>query len=196
MIKLDTPSVDDLPTVRQLNRATLGAAVAAAIILVTTVLPAEYGVDPTGIDGALSLTAMGLTKQAAGPAEAPVATDAATATGGPITTTLPDGATQIQLVLRPFEGKEVKATMKAGQEFTYRWSSDGPPLEYELHGDPEGAVGDEYSSYEKGNSAGANGTFRAPFDGRHGWYWKNNGTKPVQVTVSAKGDFAKFAVLE
>jgi hypothetical protein len=38
-----------LPSLRQLNRATLIALGAAAVILVTTVLPAEYGVDPTGV---------------------------------------------------------------------------------------------------------------------------------------------------
>jgi hypothetical protein len=201
MIKLQAPVRDDLPSIGQLNRATFGAAVAAAVILVTTVLPAEYGVDPTGVGSALGLTAMGLTKQAAagnnaGPAEPVEAAPSASVAGSPVTTVLPDGATEIRLTLKPFEGKEVKATMKAGQEFTYRWSSNGAALEFELHGDPEGAVNDEYTSYEKGNSASGTGTFRAPFDGRHGWYWKNNGTSPVQVTVTAKGNFAKFAVLD
>jgi len=193
MPELHTPAASDLPSLKQLNRATLGAVAAAAVILVTTILPAEYGIDPTGVGSALGLTAMGQTKQGV---RTPAATSGDAAASGPVTTTLPDGATQIVLVLRPFEGREVKATMKAGQSFTYRWSTDGTPLEFEMHGDPEGAVGDEYTSYEKGNSAGANGTFRASFSGRHGWYWKNNSVKPVQVTVSAKGDFAKFAVLE
>jgi hypothetical protein len=195
MTKPDTPSIEQLPTTRQLNRATLLAGSVAAVILVTTVLPAEYGIDPTGIGGALGLTAMGLTKQAAAGDAAPAA-EAATASDEPVTTLLADGSTQVRLVLKPYQGKEVKATMKAGQEFAYRWSTDGATVEYELHGDPEGAVGDEYSSYEKGDSAGASGTFRAPFDGRHGWYWKNNGNKPVAVTASAKGGFEKFAVLD
>ena len=37
-----------LPEPRKLALATLGAALVAAIVLVTAVLPAEYGVDPTG----------------------------------------------------------------------------------------------------------------------------------------------------
>ena len=197
MNQVPQPGIGELPSLRQLNRATLIALGAAAVILVTTVLPAEYGVDPTGIGNALGLTKMGLTKQAAHADFEPApATAAAPVAGNHVTTTLPDGSTQIKLVLRPFEGKEVKATMKAGQEFTYQWATDGEKVDFELHGDPEGAVGDEYTSYEKGQSAGANGTFRAPFDGRHGWYWKSNATSNVTITVTAKGNFEKFAVLE
>lgn len=46
-----------------LMRATLGSALAAAIILVFFWLPAEYGVDPTGVGRVLGLTQMGEIKQ-------------------------------------------------------------------------------------------------------------------------------------
>lgn len=194
MTKMNAPSIEELPTVRQLNRATLLAAAGAAVILVTTVLPAEYGVDPTGIGGALGLTAMGQTKQ--GAAEGAAVPDVAAANGEPVTTVLPDGSTQVRLTLRPYQGKEIKATMKAGAEMRYRWATDGAAVEYEFHGDPKGAVGDEYTSYEKGDSAGDSGTFKAPFEGRHGWFWKNNSNKPIIVTATAKGSFESFAPLD
>lgn len=57
------PTEAELPTSRQLLRSTLIAAVAAAALLVTTVLPAEYGVDPTGIGRVLGLTQMGELKR-------------------------------------------------------------------------------------------------------------------------------------
>ena len=101
-----------------------------------------------------------------------------------------------RLTLQPDQGDEVKATMLAGQEFDYRWSTDGAEVRFELHGEPKDAVGDEYTSYEKGNSAGANGKFRAPFDGTHGWYWKNRTDKPVTITVTGTGSFQKFALVE
>jgi hypothetical protein len=190
-----TPNPDELPTTRQLNRATLLAAGAAAVILVTAVLPAEYGIDPTGIGGALGLTAMGLTKQAASADAAPETT--APSADLPESTTLPDGSTQLRLVLRPYQGREAKATMKAGQSYDWRWSTDGAKVEYEQHGDPENAASeDDYTSYDKGESAGASGTFRAAFTGRHGWYWKNNGNKPVVITATAKGEFERFAPLD
>jgi hypothetical protein len=44
-----------LPSTARLVRATLVSLVVAAVILVTTVLPAEYGIDPTGIGARLGL---------------------------------------------------------------------------------------------------------------------------------------------
>jgi len=62
-----------LPTLRRLNRAVLIAAGAAALIATTIVLPAEYGIDPTGVGRLLGLTRMGEMKvaQAGGGAAAP-----------------------------------------------------------------------------------------------------------------------------
>lgn len=48
---------------RQLLRSTVLAMVIAALILVTIVLPAEYGVDPTRLGGVLGLTEMGKIKR-------------------------------------------------------------------------------------------------------------------------------------
>lgn len=50
-------------TSRGLVRSTLKAAAAAAALLVVFHLPAEYGIDPTGLGGVLGLTEMGLIKQ-------------------------------------------------------------------------------------------------------------------------------------
>ena len=47
------------PTTAQLLRSTLIALAAAAMILVTIVLPAEYGIDPTGVGSALGLKRVG-----------------------------------------------------------------------------------------------------------------------------------------
>lgn len=46
-----------------LLRATVGSALAAGAILVFAWLPAEYGIDPTGVGGMLGLTEMGEIKQ-------------------------------------------------------------------------------------------------------------------------------------
>ncbi|HYW14590.1 MAG TPA: hypothetical protein VE891_00360 [Allosphingosinicella sp.] len=101
---------------------------------------------------------------------------------------------RVQLTLAPGQGEEVKATMNAGDELTYDWSTGGGTvIRYELHGEPIPAKGDEFTSFEKASAAGAKGKFRAPFDGTHGWYWRNNTNSPVTVTVSATGTFQKFA---
>ena len=53
------PNLDELPTSAQLIKSTIIAAVAAVVILVTIVLPSEYGIDPTGIGKAVGLAEMG-----------------------------------------------------------------------------------------------------------------------------------------
>jgi hypothetical protein len=201
--QIHAPAIDELPSKRQLNRATLIAAGVAALLLVTTILPAEYGVDPTGVGRVLGLTPMGEMKRDASAApEAAAATGTAAADNGdilldeePATTAATAGGSvgRVQLILAPGQGEEVKATMSAGDEFTYDWSTGGPVIRFELHGEPIPAKGDEFTSFEKGSSAGAKGKFRAPFDGTHGWYWRNNTRSPVTVTVSATGTFQKFA---
>ena len=62
---MTTPPPDALaPTSRQLIRSTILAVAVAALLLVTCVLPAEYGVDPTGVGRLLGLTQMGEVKMA------------------------------------------------------------------------------------------------------------------------------------
>lgn len=205
--QIHAPAIDELPSKARLNRATLIAAGVAAVLLVTTILPAEYGVDPTGWGRVMGLTPMGEMKREAAKAadadaEAAPAVETAAADNGDLTldpeSTSPapaarGAAGRVQLTLAPGQGEEVKATMNAGDEFTYDWSTGGPVIRFELHGEPIPAKGDEFTSFEKGSSAGAKGKFRAPFNGTHGWYWRNNTDAPVTVTVSATGTFQKFA---
>ena len=59
MFNSQLPSRDDLPSSESLLKSTLLALLAAIVILVTIVLPAEYGIDPTRIGRVLGLTQMG-----------------------------------------------------------------------------------------------------------------------------------------
>ena len=59
MYNTNVPPQSDLPTSSQLRRSTVIALVAATVILVTVVLPAEYAIDPTRIGRILGLTEMG-----------------------------------------------------------------------------------------------------------------------------------------
>ena len=206
--QIHAPTAAELPSKKQLNRATLIAAGVAAVLLVTTVLPAEYGVDPTGIGGVLGLTPMGEMKREQATSEAgasgkTAAEDTADLTLDPepaagAASTASAGAQngEVTLTLAPDEGTEVKATMKAGDEFQYEWSTGGPKVNFELHGEEFGAASSDYTSYEKGTSAGDSGTFRAPFEGTHGWFWRNRTGKPLSITVKATGNFQKFEQLK
>ena len=189
------PPAGDLPTVHQLNRATLIALGAAIVILTTTILPAEYGTDPLGTGRLLGLTQMGEAKKAEAATEAGAATafnPAAPAVTQPTAQTNAQTA-EVKITLQPDEGREVKADMNTGDRFTYRWSTGGPEVRFELHGEEHNAPADKYTSYEKGSSAGETGSFLAPFDGMHGWYWRNRTSAPVTITVTATGTFRSFA---
>ena len=83
MYNTDKPTREELPTSAQLKRSTFIAAVSAAFLLVTIVLPSEYGIDPTRIGRLLGLTEMGQIKtQLAAEAAADAASDGASASGG------------------------------------------------------------------------------------------------------------------
>lgn len=196
---IHAPTRAELPSKQQLNRATLMAAGVAAVLLLTTVLPAEYGYDPTGVGRALGLTPMGeMKREQATTADANPAAEEGT---GDLTLdevpAPPAAATgrqsgEVTLTLAPDEGTEVKATMKTGGEIQYQWSTGGPKVNFELHGEEIGAASSDYTSYEKGTSAEESGTFRAPFDGTHGWFWRNRTGAPLSITVKATGAFEKF----
>ncbi|SAI65469.1 Uncharacterised protein [Bordetella ansorpii] len=81
MYNTDIPTRAELPSSAQLLRSTAIAAGVAVVLLVTTVLPGEYGIDPTGAGRVLGLTSMGEIKvQLAQEAEADAQAGAAPAT--------------------------------------------------------------------------------------------------------------------
>ena len=59
MYNSDLPHRAELPSTAQLVRSTALAAASAVVLLLTVVLPAEYGVDPTGIGRLRGLTELG-----------------------------------------------------------------------------------------------------------------------------------------
>lgn len=97
MYNTDFPSKADLPTTDRLIRSTVIAGVSALAILVTVVLPSEYGIDPTGFGRLTGLTAMGQIKmQLAEEAAAGEALSAAAAAGTAIPSPTPAPATDTQ----------------------------------------------------------------------------------------------------
>lgn len=193
-------------TTPQLLRATGMAILAATVILVTIVVPAEYGRDPTGIGTALGLTALGAeAAEPVGPEPAPATGSApvpAPARAGEaplprdnpmavVASATPFATGEMSLTLQANEGAEIKALMRAQESFVFSWVSDGP-VNFDMHGErPDG--GKDFSSYwkDRGQTRG-HGRFIAPFDGTHGWYWRNRGEQPVTVTVKVAGYYEKL----
>ena len=64
MYSSNPPSESELPSTERLLQSTVTAALAALVLLLTIVMPAEYGIDPTGIGGITGLKRMGEIKMA------------------------------------------------------------------------------------------------------------------------------------
>jgi len=204
MYNEDMPTRAELPTSRQLIRSTLIALAAAIVILVTAVLPGEYGVDPTGIGRALGLAEMGEIKvQLAEEAEAdrlrdlenatPVEPDQSSSLTGKVFAALlispahaQAASDDISFTLDPGQGVEVKLVMAEGGKADFSWSVEGGVVNYDLHGDGGG----NEISYEKDRGVeGHEGVLEAAFDGSHGWFWRNRGADTVTVNLSVSGDY-------
>lgn len=175
---------------RALAGAGLGALAAAGLVLTLFVLPAEYGIDPTGAGAALGLTKLAAPRVAETPAPAMVAAAApvGTPTQADIAKATPYRSDRQQIVLAPHTGAEVKAHMQQGDHLIFRWQASGGQVRFDMHGEPPNAREGEFSSYWKGKDLdSAQGAFTAPFTGTHGWYFRNRGETPVTVTVDTSG---------
>lgn len=176
-----------------LAKATGGAFLAAAAILVLFVMPAEYGIDPTGVGRLTGIVGMGAGGEEAkpAPAEAPVearVSEPVTPTKAAIIREGDMRSDEMTLTLAPHSGQEVKAHMQAGQSYVFKWSAKGGPVKADMHGEKVNAAEGEFTSYwEEKQMTGGKGSFTAPFDGTHGWYFRNKGETPVTVTVRTTG---------
>ncbi len=163
------------------------AVLIAGVVLVIAVLPAEFGVDPTGIGRALGLNAMAQVKQDV------AAFENARGTGAAIERTVapqdgPFHQETIELTVKPGEFVEYKYRLDKGQALLFSWRATGR-VNYEFHAEPDGAPRGYAETYEKGAGETASGTLTAPFAGIHGWYWENTTGNDVTVTLSAAGFF-------
>lgn len=206
------PSNSDLPSVGKLIKSTFVAISFAAIILVTAVLPAEYGIDPTGIGSILGLTKMGgikvsLAQDAAAETAAaesmkvkankpeakkvaePVVTVAAKAVETQAKT--PVMSDSITLSLKPNQGREVKVRMVKGGQVSYKWKTSNGRANFDIHGD-SAKHKISYFNYGKGSSESSEGVLEAAFDGKHGWFWRNRTGKSMTITLEVEGEFTEM----
>lgn len=189
-----TPSETEPP--RSPARATAIALVAAAAILVTVVLPAEYGIDWTGIGKLTGLQAMGRDKAAAArEAQQPAAAAPATAPASPGAAPPQYGTESaralrndaVEVTLAPGAETEYKALLAEGDAMVFEWDAGGAQVRYDFHGEPTDGPKGMFLTFKKGAASKAAGSLRAPFAGTHGWYWKNASSQPVTIKLRVTG---------
>ena len=222
MYNSDIPSRAELPSPRRLIRSTLLALLTAIAILITIVLPAEYGIDPTGIGRFLGLAEMGEIKvQLAEEAEADRQRhlEGADRTSDP--SRLIDRLVGFFVAGAYAHSEENHQERSAGDADTRTASEDeiavtlapGEYVEVKLTmsesavatfaWEVEGGLinydlhghgdGGESISYDKGRGvSGRSGTLTAAFSGEHGWFWRNRDKQDLTLKFQVQGEYAGF----
>lgn len=212
MFNAQKPDPSELPSTGRLLKSTGIAAGIASVLLVVAVLPAEYGVDPTGAGSLLGLTEMGRTKMelakeaateasveqsistspmAEAPASEPPpmarpATPPAVAAPAP-EVALAAASDELVFTLAPDRGFEIKLVMEKGAKAGFEWFTDGPGVNYDTHADGPGI---NYHGYGKGtDTARQQGELVAAFKGQHGWFWRNRTDQDVKITLRTRGEY-------
>jgi hypothetical protein len=177
------------PSLSTLARTTAIALVVAAVLLVTAVLPAEYGLDPTGIGRRLGLTAI---------ASPPVTVVDLPVTTGTALAPTPNGPIGVypaefkfdvyEIVLPPYEYVEYKYRLEKDATMIYSWTASAA-LRHDMHGERAAAAagGETEQSFDKADRKQAHGSLTAPFAGIHGWYWENPGGEAITLRLTSAG---------
>ena len=204
------PTDRELPSTQKLVKSTILAAIVAVALLITIVLPAEYGIDPTGLGKVINLKKMGEIKVAL--AEEVAADNAkdvqqqvvqekqVTVTPVVVEQTVSEPAKlmkqeTISVTLTPNQGTEVKASMRKGATVKYKWSTNGGRANFDVHADSK-ALKIKYHNYEKGSEQTKEGTLTAAFDGSHGWFWRNRTSKTLTIALNVSGEYTTLKQME
>jgi hypothetical protein len=161
------------------------ALLAAGLILLMFVLPAEFAVDPLGTGARLGLLDLGVVGKQVD------ALNASTAAGeAQAAVVVPQdkkfNEETVNFTLGPRGSIEYKYRLEKGEALLFAWQATGA-VDYEFHAEPDGAPRGYAQTYDKSNARQASGTLTAPFAGIHGWYWENPTDQEVTVTLSSAG---------
>jgi hypothetical protein len=163
------------------------ALLAAGLILVMFVLPAEYAVDPLGTGARVGLLDLGVVGQQVEALSN--AAPAGAAGEAPIVVPQDRAFKQetVEFKVAPREGMEYKYRLDKGEALLYSWKTTAP-VNVEFHAEPDGAPRGYAQTYEKTDrQTEASGTLTAPFPGIHGWYWENTTDQEIIVTLTSAG---------
>jgi len=197
-----------VPPLKSLIIATVFAVLLAIAILLSAVLPAEYGVDPTGLGKMMGLTALSAQSKASSqplaitcpvlPTQIAEISDqnqnlsANSSTGSTKTAQkqqLPQWQDSVKIMVPAGKGLEYKFQLAKGASLEYSWATDGAQLYFDFHGEPLGDNTGYFKSFKESTDSQASGSLTAPFEGAHGWYWENKTQSPVTILLNTKGSY-------
>ncbi|MHB1107477.1 MAG: hypothetical protein ACYCZ2_14065 [Lutibacter sp.] len=195
-------------------KATIIALIVGALLLVVAVLPAEYGIDPTGAGKlfgfsrlyisddpkTLSTTFEGVVSNSDFPLIKLEKAGSNSNIERPVEADNPPPAKQfeqkndsVQVIVPAGKGVEFKINMLKYGQMKYEWATaNREVLYFDFHGEvkQEAEIKDVYfESYTMANSNNMVGTFLAPYEGKHGWFFRNNSNTDVVVNLRLKGSY-------
>ncbi len=104
----------------------------------------------------------------------------------------------ISVVVKAGKGIEYKFKALKYGKIKYEWSTnDGSVLYSDMHGEVllENPPKEEFfESYTEAYSNNMTGTLTAPFEGIHGWYFRNKNKEDVTVSIKLKGQYQLFDI--
>ena len=156
-------------SLRRIGLQVASAFVAAALIVVAIVLPAEYNLDPLGTGRLLKLVYLGEDQ------DAPVLRETAAYR-----------VDRVAFELTPFESVEYKYDLAKDQALVFAWQATGEVVS-DLHSEPAIGPPGYAESFDQTRGASASGTYIAPFTGLHGWFWENRGEANATVRLETAG---------
>jgi len=178
---MTTHSATTVPSGRALAKATIVPLVLGGAVLVTTVLPAEFGVDPVGTGRALGLLDLYASESAAAAPAVILPTE-----GGPVFTQPSPYMTDARaFTIGAYGTLEFKYQLAGGAAMLYEWKAT-ESVSFDFHTE-RGGTPDEGDTFEKGEASEKQGAYIAPYAGIHGWYWKNNTDRDVRITLTSTG---------
>lgn len=202
-MNLTSPPVHSL---KSLIVASTAALLLAGLVLVFFVLPAEYGVDPTGFGKKFGLTALSPRTGSRNQPESEAYATTAEKSTDVICPGEENNANQkpdkplpwkdtVKIIIPPKDGLEYKFQLAKGASLEYSWTTDGTQLYFDFHGEPKGDKSGYFKSFKESTDSQSSGSLTAPFEGSHGWYWENKTRVPVTVILNTSGAYEILGIM-
>ena len=160
-----------------LIKASVIAFVIALVVYFVIILPAEFNRDPTGVGQWLGLTVLSKPVE-----KKPVLVQRSG-----------DAKFQsdvVEVLVPAGKGVEYKFQLAKHENLTYEWITDGKPLYFDFHGEPEGDTIGYFESYTVATADEVKGSMTVPFAGTHGWYWENKSDSLIKLQLKTSGNYS------
>lgn len=208
MTKINQPILET----KKIVIATVAALMLGTIIVIGAVLPAEYGIDPTGMGKSIGFDKLYQPAEKKEATALPVAQlqspiKVLKLEGGgsepevvkPEEANYPAPAKQyeersdsVQVSLKAGKGLEYKVKILKHGRLKYEWLTSSGIVYADFHGDvkqdnpPKDIY---YESYAIAYSNNMIGNLLTPYEGRHGWYFKNMTSNDITISIRLKGQY-------